>query len=75
MFGCGTKPKNLKTQGLAADQPQGLSTEALDVATARTQLHRVRATHLLQVSEQAAQWIARTLSFNSAYPTTTTLFP
>lgn len=45
--------------GAAAEQPQGLSSDALDVATERTQPHRARATHVVQMSGPAAEWVAR----------------
>lgn len=45
--------------GVAVDQEQGLSSETLDMATTRTQRYRSRATHMLQVSPEAAHWVAR----------------
>ena len=44
---------------MAVDQEQGLSSETLDMATTRTQRYRSRATHMLQVSPEAAHWVAR----------------
>eukprot|EP00434_Breviolum_minutum_P014707 symbB.v1.2.012969.t1/scaffold908.1/size153097/2 len=52
-------PYHLRIPGVAVDQEQGLSSETLDMATTRTQRYRSRATHMLQVSPEAAHWVAR----------------
>lgn len=52
-------PLELWMTGVAVDQEQGLSSETLDMATTRTQRYRSRATHMLQVSPEAAHWVAR----------------
>ena len=52
-------PLELCMTGVAVDQEQGLSSETLDMATTRTQRYRSRATHMLQVSPEAAHWVAR----------------
>lgn len=45
--------------GVSAEQQQGLAQSTLDVAFSRTQKARRRATHVVQHSEEAAQWVAR----------------
>ncbi|CAJ1367314.1 unnamed protein product [Effrenium voratum] len=52
-------PYHLRVEGVSAEQQQGLAQSTLDVAFSRTQKARRRATHVVQHSEEAAQWVAR----------------
>lgn len=54
-------PYHLRRQGQAEDQPQGRSPAALQRAAEKLQHVRPRATHLLQGSMEAAQWVERSM--------------
>lgn len=52
-------PYHLRPAGVAEDQPQGRAREALELAAQRLQVHRHRATQVVQSSREAAQWVER----------------
>ena len=54
-------PYHLRLRGRAEDQPQGRSEAALQLAAEKLQHLRPRATHLLQGSIEAAQWVERSM--------------
>lgn len=54
-------PYHLRPRGRAEDQPQGRSDAALQLAAEKLQHLRPRATHLLQGSIEAAQWVERSM--------------
>ncbi|CAE8627582.1 unnamed protein product, partial [Polarella glacialis] len=51
-------PYHLRPGGTPKDQLQGYSAKALDLGSSRTQRYRDRATHVVQASVAAADWVA-----------------